>query len=154
MSNQFRIVKKWMEDAGQFEEKTKEELISLYENLSNEEAAEFIAEFNTYWSGALRLGLSEIEAKFGFPSNPGPIVPSRANQVKEALDNIWTSFGFLAALGLDGDKLFMDLAENNHKKIKSKVIREDGKLGTPDDVKAQLKKEINEKIERALDANR
>lgn len=129
MSSNFKLVEKWMEDAGQ-----------IHRDMSRMD----VIRLNKLTYTLIVEEVGEWKRELGDCS---------VNEVKEILDVIWVCYGRLAALGLDGDKMFYHLVENNYKKLSSKIIREDGKLGVPDDVKEALKVDINRNIEGELNGD-
>lgn len=70
--------------------------------------------------------------------------------VKELCDLLVVTYGALVALGVDGDVAFQLVMDNNDGKIEHAVHREDGKAIVPDDVKAQLKSEMTNKLQKLL----
>lgn len=121
----FQKVKSWMQEVGQETPESfkplSSEVLALREKLIIEEGGELIDEL-------------------GWPDT------DYSKVVKEAGDTLVVVYGLLAALGVDGDKAFAIVQHENDQKVAHKIIREDGKVVVPPEVKARIKAETATRI--------
>lgn len=110
------LVKKWMLEGKQAVPKNifdiQDDLVELYAKLVDEEYKEWEREEDYH------------------------------NSIKETLDLLWVAYGYLIALGLDPDKLFKLLYDNNTEKHRSARENKAGKLVVPKRVKDRLKRKM------------
>lgn len=122
----FELVRDWMVKAGQECPVSPEDIIprcKLRERLIDEEYKEMKEE----------------------------IIPvAGSDYVKELADLLIVVYGAFADLGVDADEIVKIVMENNTKKLESKVVRPDGKITTPLEVKKQLKEEVYHQIRREI----
>lgn len=125
MDSNFQHVKTWMGEVGQEIPKCltypSQDVVNLRRKLIAEECAELIEAFKT------------IEADED--QDPDNLVDA----VKELCDILVVTYGALVALGVDGDAAFRLVMENNDGKIAHKIVRDDGKIIVPQDIKDKLK---------------
>jgi len=87
-----------------------------------------------------------IEALHNYAESEGTSAKDRAHLAKELADKLVISYGTLIAMGLDPDKVFNIVQDENDAKIATGTKRDDGKIIVSPEVKAQLKQETYKKL--------
>lgn len=89
--------------------------------------------------------LDDALADYQLAADPTGTVPKIPNDetvlnvLKEVADVLVVAQGVFVSLGVDGDKVFDLVMDNNDAKLDHAVRRDDGKLIVPPEVKADLK---------------
>lgn len=106
-------------------------------------------------SGVVELRRALIDEEAGevieaLEALPRPVQPEHvellAEAVKELGDLLVVGYGSLAAMGVDGDKIFRIVMEENQKKLQYGYKRDDGKWVVPPETKAKLRAECKASI--------
>ena len=138
--SEFKRVKKWMESVRQEtthnpKDPLPEEVIDLRMHLLEEEMLEVKVASDEYGQCCLEDSLTE-----------GVV----SDLAKELCDLLVVTHGFLVALGVDGDKAFKIVMDENDGKIAHAITRPDGKIVTLPKIKAQLKQGTAKKLRRLV----
>lgn len=143
----FNQVKDWMKDVGQdVPEKFKmmdKDILELRMILISEEFKEvkealhsIIAFMNVSDEGRAGVNLEDLYI----------------NLLKELADLLVVTYGTFVTTGIDGNDAHTIVMDNNFGKVTCRVVRGDGKIIVPDDVKKKLKEEVNAKLRGLIHA--
>ena len=131
----FELVRQWMIDAGQeVPEKARimeAEIGSLRRKLISEEYQETMMAMDEHDVHRFREGPDSDYTR-----------KAAVNLAKELADILVVVYGALVAMGVDGDKVFRAVMDNNDRKLSNMMHRPDGKVIVPPEVKAELKQQV------------